>query len=358
VSVASLLGGLAMLWLRRGCGDGTVLMTAAIAIGVWTMSNAAYARGPLDHRLSALYLVSVSVAILLWFVIARRTVDQSWPSARLTAGLAVEPLLLALSALLPAHAWGRIFWPPEPWHHEPLGIGYAIHTPYCIAVIAAGAAPLVRRAERMSGPDRWLAIGAVLAVSTGVGAQLAGLRIMPLTAFAAAALVAVLLQRTDSRLVGALAELAERDPVTGAIDRAGLDRVLRRAVGIAREQDSPLSVLVVDVDDFKGVNDAHGHLVGDLALRHIASILRETAGPIVGRFGGDEFVVVLPDTDLAAAQHVVGLVTLAVATPVHAGGTAVTPTVSIGVATYDGGTVDDLLVRADQAMYAAKRSAR
>jgi diguanylate cyclase (GGDEF)-like protein len=135
-----------------------------------------------------------------------------------------------------------------------------------------------------------------------------------------------------------------------------------------------MAVLLIDIDHFKQVNDRHGHLVGDEALRAVATILRSAirAKDVIGRFGGEEFVIALPDTGLDEATVTADRLRNAVsASPLAAmcAGVLDDPdldpdtfhlTVSIGVAVYpnDGATVDDLLLRADRAMYAAKAAGR
>ncbi|TCO19207.1 diguanylate cyclase (GGDEF)-like protein [Kribbella steppae] len=143
---------------------------------------------------------------------------------------------------------------------------------------------------------------------------------------------------------------------------------------VARTQREPMAVLLIDIDHFKQVNDRHGHLVGDEALRAVATILRSAirAKDVIGRFGGEEFVIALPDTGLDDATVTADRLRNAVAaSPLAAmcAGVLDDPdldpdtfhlTVSIGVAVYpaDGITVDDLLLRADRAMYAAKAAGR
>jgi diguanylate cyclase (GGDEF)-like protein len=191
-----------------------------------------------------------------------------------------------------------------------------------------------------------------------------------------AALLAVPIKLTAQRalLFGQLETEAQTDPKTGLtrIDwwRSRTEELLRAA----RNQDEPLAVLLIDIDHFKQINDVHGHLVGDEALRAIATILRGAirSKDVIGRFGGEEFVIALPDTDLEDAANTADRLRSAVAaSPLAAmcAGVLDDPdldpdtfqlTVSIGVAGYprDGITLDELLVRADRAMYAAKAAGR
>jgi diguanylate cyclase (GGDEF)-like protein len=175
-------------------------------------------------------------------------------------------------------------------------------------------------------------------------------------------------------LLGQLESEAHTDSKTSLarIDwwRGRTEEMLRHA----RTQREPLAVLLIDIDHFKLVNDRHGHLVGDEALRAIATILRGAirSKDLIGRFGGEEFVIALPDTDPDDAMVTADRLRSAVAaSPLAAmcAGVLDEPdldpdtfrlTVSIGVAAYpsDGDGVDGLLLRADRAMYAAKAAGR
>jgi diguanylate cyclase (GGDEF)-like protein len=190
------------------------------------------------------------------------------------------------------------------------------------------------------------------------------------------AFVAIPITLTAQRalLLGQLESEAQTDSKTSLarIDwwRGRTEEMLRHA----RTQRQPLAVLLIDIDHFKLVNDRHGHLVGDEALRAIATILRGAvrSKDLIGRFGGEEFVIALPDTDPDDAMITADRLRSAVAaSPLAAmcAGVLDEPdldpdtfrlTVSIGVAVYpsDGDGVDGLLLRADRAMYAAKAAGR
>jgi diguanylate cyclase (GGDEF)-like protein len=159
-------------------------------------------------------------------------------------------------------------------------------------------------------------------------------------------------------------ELLERrtvlDPLTGVLNRRGIAEVLRYEVGHARRTAAPLSVLMVDIDRFKALNDTYGHQAGDTVLRHVARSLTDAVRLVdhVGRYGGDEFLVVLPETDpgaaatLAARLRSLRLPALAVSED-----EAIDVTVSIGVATLRQGETGDAVVqRADEEMYRIKRT--
>lgn len=155
------------------------------------------------------------------------------------------------------------------------------------------------------------------------------------------------------------------DPVTGLFNRRHLDEALETAASAARLRGTPLAVLMLDIDAFKPVNDRFGHAFGDHALRAIGAWLSANVRSIdlVARYGGDEIVVVMPETNLATARHVAERLRRHIgASPVPAVplGEARRLTVSIGVAALDARDADGaaLLARADAALYAAKRAGR
>jgi diguanylate cyclase (GGDEF)-like protein len=190
------------------------------------------------------------------------------------------------------------------------------------------------------------------------------------------AFVAIPITLTAQRalLLGQLETEAQTDPKTSLTRVDWWRRRTEQLLRTARNQREPMAVLLIDIDHFKQVNDRHGHLVGDEALRAVATILRSAirAKDVIGRFGGEEFVIALPDTGLDEATITADRLRNAVAnSPLAAmcAGVLDDPdldpdtfrlTVSIGVAVYpgDGATVDDLLQRADRAMYAAKAAGR
>jgi diguanylate cyclase (GGDEF)-like protein len=139
------------------------------------------------------------------------------------------------------------------------------------------------------------------------------------------------------------------------------DRVRQETARAARAH-SPLSLLMIDLDDFKRVNDEHGHQAGDRVLRAIAGALRAAVrtSDVVARYGGDEFVVIMPDTDGPEASHVAERASAAVAGLAHpmTDGSIVHVTCSVGLALHprDGHTGRALLQAADAAMYTDKRS--
>ncbi|QHJ01463.1 diguanylate cyclase [Xylophilus rhododendri] len=158
----------------------------------------------------------------------------------------------------------------------------------------------------------------------------------------------------------ALDRQARSDPLTGVLNRRGLEERLRLAVASARRGLRPLSVAMLDADYFKRINDQFGHEVGDAVLRQLAEILRTRlrASDAVARLGGEEFIAVLPDTDLEGAMALAESLRHAIET--HIDKVYGNITVSIGVAVGMGTEVDgaSLLRAADEALYRAKAEGR
>lgn len=157
---------------------------------------------------------------------------------------------------------------------------------------------------------------------------------------------------------------ATHDSLTGLLNRGEIVGMLARELERARREDKPVAVILADIDHFKKVNDTCGHLFGDEALREIArrlpSRLRVYDG--VGRYGGEEFLLVLPTCDLAGAiERANELRETIAATPVRSGGVEQAITASMGVAVSGRigvKEVETLLARADAALYAAKENGR
>lgn len=167
----------------------------------------------------------------------------------------------------------------------------------------------------------------------------------------------------NERINTQLRRLAVLDPLTGHQNRRGMLELGRRELSRARRNDLALGVALVDVDHLKAINDAAGHAMGDAALRHIAHCLELElrAQDCFGRWGGDEFLVVLPDTDSAGAVRACERVRrLVAAAPARYDGTERWCTVSIGVASRRGDSLEfePLVNAADQALYLAKQKGR
>lgn len=161
-----------------------------------------------------------------------------------------------------------------------------------------------------------------------------------------------------------LEEMATRDPLTGLFNRREMSRVLDEELDRARRYQRPMAVLWVDFDHFKDVNDTFGHAAGDSVLRSISRLLLGSVRSVdaIGRFGGEEFVIVLPEMDLEEARDTAERLRRKVAEkPQPLGnGQEVPLTISVGVAVYPdhGQTAPTLCAAADKAMYLAKQRGR
>ena len=160
-------------------------------------------------------------------------------------------------------------------------------------------------------------------------------------------------------------ELAVTDPLTGLYNRRYMESHADALVERAAARGKPLSVLIIDIDHFKAVNDTHGHEAGDDVLREFSDRLRSCIRGIdlACRHGGEEFVVVMPDTDLGVANKVAERIRRRVAAepfPIERGSRSVEVTISVGLAGRIGPQDKAALImkRADAALYLAKRDGR
>ena len=170
--------------------------------------------------------------------------------------------------------------------------------------------------------------------------------------------------RAYNRMRGNLETIVLTDPLSGCFNRRGFDQLAVREVSRALRGGHPLSVLALDVDHFKKINDEYGHLTGDEVLREMGLLLRETArlGDVVARYGGEEFEILAPDTAHEGAQILADRIQHAFRTrPFSAVGVHRTITISIGIAS-DVARNDQissvLIARADEALYVAKKNGR
>jgi diguanylate cyclase (GGDEF)-like protein len=179
------------------------------------------------------------------------------------------------------------------------------------------------------------------------------------------------LRKSLEGLVGRIAEveaLATTDPQTRLLNRMAVLGLLAGEIDRANRYQRPLSVAMFDIDHFKRVNDTHGHAIGDDVLRHVAGVLRDNVRSVdtIGRYGGEEFLLVMPETDLdggmASAEHlrrILGRTPVTVEAP--NGELLFRVAISAGVTGHSGDRsldVDQLLREADSALYGAKESGR
>ena len=152
------------------------------------------------------------------------------------------------------------------------------------------------------------------------------------------------------------------DQLTGVLSYSSLMDTLEHQTNKAKQNDSPLCVMMADLDFFKKVNDTYGHLVGDVVLQHTAKRIQTAVRgfDMIGRFGGEEFVVILQNTDLALAKVIAERIRKEISgAPFHAKKFSIDITISLGIAMLRKGEhFEALLERADAAMYEAKKNGR
>ena len=230
----------------------------------------------------------------------------------------------------------------------------AFKSALCLALFAAGASLAIALAMNLVFKPPHSLVWFTLTLSVGIP-----LIVAPLPGWY---VVRLMFEAEDARR--AAERMAVTDPLTLAYNRRHFFHVGERELQRSHATDGLLSVLLLDVDNFKTVNDQHGHAVGDRVLKQVALACANGVrdNDLLARFGGEEFVALLPATGLLEAAGVAERLRCAVESLAIAGeGDAVIrPTVSIGVAsvTLSASSLDSLLASADRAMYMAKRSGR
>ncbi|UUY08096.1 GGDEF domain-containing protein [Pseudomonas sp. J452] len=175
-------------------------------------------------------------------------------------------------------------------------------------------------------------------------------------------LASLLFPLRNALLYRAALQTALRDPLTDTGNRIAMNQALQREIDLARRNLQPLSVLMLDIDHFKRINDSHGHITGDEVLKAVAGALKNSLRNIdmVFRYGGEEFMVLLSNTNREAAAMVGERLRMAILELQYlVENRAIDLTISIGCATLLAGeSVDSLQRRADNALYVSKREGR
>ncbi len=328
----------------------------------------AWARTP--HLQIGLWLAGFGVAWLVSQALLRRVdtetaagVSTARPEGRLVAAAALDGI-----------GWGATAWlltgfdpTLDAWLGAVLCGVAAINAPVYITFI---------RAYRVLLGAMWLSILVALLRPAHDGRNelvvgmtiFCGLLAVYMQSIAHRVLQGIELQLSNASLAAQLNEAlklvrreAETDPLTGQPNRRALDALLKQQAELARVGNRTFSLLLLDIDHFKLINDTHGHGVGDDTLRAFAERVRAylRQGDVCARYGGEEFVVVLPGTTLVAALEVAERLRHGVAEALLMNVPAIRATVSIGAAQFIAGErPEQLLERADRAVYEAKRGGR
>jgi diguanylate cyclase (GGDEF)-like protein len=160
-----------------------------------------------------------------------------------------------------------------------------------------------------------------------------------------------------------LHQISITDDLTGLHNRKHVMELLSRERVLAEQNNQPFSILMVDIDFFKKINDTYGHQTGDAVLRHVSETLRSTVreGDHIGRYGGEEFLIILPDSDIQSVALTADRIRQGVEKQhISAGSMKISVTISIGVSQYpdDGKNVEAIVRIADDALYQAKSDGR
>ena len=218
-----------------------------------------------------------------------------------------------------------------------------------VTLVVAGAASLAYLLAVFAGPDA--APNATTFATVGVN----------LTAILLLAYVALVIAREQRRARDAAIRLSTIDSLTGLFNRTFFFAAIDREIARSARSGRGFCLLMMDLDELKTINDRYGHFEGDRVLRGVGEVISEGVRriDIAARYGGDEFVVLLPETDPTGAYVLAEKIRLGVADLVLPGTDART-TLSVGVVAYpqDGQTSDELMITADRAMYGSKRQGK
>ncbi|MEU3624142.1 GGDEF domain-containing protein [Amycolatopsis coloradensis] len=340
---------------RRRDRSRTVLIDLT---AVWTFPAAVIL--PLSLTLSIIALVRIQH----WFI-ARRPA-HNFVFSSVTHGVSVTLASLTFAAFGP-HEWGRI---PDWGTLGEFGVLIvtgmvfeAVQIAYIGGILAIGSP----KRPSMSTVLGNTADNLLEAITIGLGAVTAVLLLIMPPMVIVMAVVTVVFNRLAE--IDQLQNDARTDPKTGVLNMRGWSESADRALGRTARSDDSLALLMIDLDHFKWINDTYGHPAGDDVLRDVAQKLDEVTRPadVIGRFGGEEFLVLLPDIDETSAKLAADRVRSAIAelhiVTTDKRGSRVTisgRTASIGAALFPrhGDSLEELLHAADAAVYVAKENGR
>jgi diguanylate cyclase (GGDEF)-like protein len=296
--------------------------------------------------LSLLYAVGAALCAVgaLVPVSDRSPVALLWALAGLGAAVSValwlsrersEPWVLHAAVLLASAALGLLTW------RAATSVGIVGLGPAMVSVGVFSGHFFSRRAARVH-------VGLMLVLTTVGALAAAPTGFLPLWLTAVATVV--VLTEVQSRISGDVYRAAATDPLTGLANRRAWQAAADRGLAYAHRSDEPFTVVLIDLDDFKAVNDQAGHRAGDALLQELATAwsAQLRLSDLLGRYGGDEFVLSLPGTDAARTEDLLTRLRAAHPAAWSAGTATARP----------GDTLADLLVRADGDLYRDKRRKR
>ena len=314
-----------------------VAATLALQRGVWSFTGQRRWTLLQGLMLAASAVVSVLAAM-----------DAAWVPTRIAA---VAGIWAALYFWIAADVWRHV--------RQSLRLRWGLL--YALPLLLAGVMLAARSLRALQSPETVMA-EVLQNTVLSLGSSLTGM-------VSALVIQMMLMALVVSRMVSRLERLSRHDPLTGLLNRRAIDECLQQEEHRVRRfpaQDKsalPFSVLMIDIDHFKRINDSCGHAVGDRALQHLAAVMGAQLREIdcLARWGGEEFLALLPGTTgadaLALAERLCGRIR---SLPLASEAGRLTLTASVGVADWHGqqDSINDLLRRADAALYLAKHEGR
>ena len=314
-----------------------VAATLALQRGVWSFTGQRRWTLLQGLMLAASAVVSVLAAM-----------DAAWVPTRIAA---VAGIWAALYFWIAADVWRHV--------RQSLRLRWGLL--YALPMLLAGVMLAARSLRALQSPETVMA-EVLQNTVLSLGSSLTGM-------VSALVIQRMLMALVVSRMVSRLERLSRHDPLTGLLNRRAIDECLQQEEHRVRRfpaQDKsalPFSVLMIDIDHFKRINDSCGHAVGDRALQHLAAVMGAQLREIdcLARWGGEEFLALLPGTTgadaLALAERLCGRIR---SLPLASEAGRLTLTASVGVADWHGqqDSINDLLRRADAALYLAKHEGR
>ncbi len=326
-------------------------------------------------RDQAIRVVALSYLVAVGAVVA---LSRNWPDSEAAIYLLVALGTLAvvfLGDLLPSAVPSFV----RGWAEAAIaiilvtaitGLTGGVESPFAAGYfLIVGAAAM----SRDPGAPVWVALASAFSVAavdmlvapdqSGIRAEVVAAVVFLGVALLLLATIVAVAGREHRRALDATLRLARFDPLTGLFNRAHFFTELEREIRLSQRAGRSFALLMIDIDGLKPVNDAFGHHYGDRLLTGVTGVIRSTvrATDTAARYGGDEFLVLLPETDAAGAYVVAEKLRHDIAAfTIQVSDRTVRTSVSLGLVAYpeDGTTVDALMASADAALYEAKRSGR